>query len=209
MIVNNIDKIKKLLKFGENTYYFIQVIQRRRENPELPKVEIQRGYWYITSLKELDIHIPKIIMLCSTYNARAYISLVPRSSEKFAKLCVVEFSQRVFNNSYTNVFSVPQKVALNKDTIQSGIFPKPLWLLDIDKPGDLEIITDSIRNKTSIKIVETIDTVRGMHLIVECFNPKKELGAFIKLDNNNYRLLGKEEFTVIETCNTLLYAVTP
>ena len=50
--VNNFDKIKPLLVFEEGvTYYFIQVIQRKKENPDLPKSEIQRGFWYITSIE--------------------------------------------------------------------------------------------------------------------------------------------------------------
>ena len=205
MIVNNIDKIRKLLKFNNDTYYFIQVIQRRKENPDLPKLEIQRGYWYITSLKDLDIHLPKITMLCSIYNARTYISLIPRSCEKFAKLCVIEFGRRVFNNSYTNIFSIPQKISLKNEVMQSGVFPKPFWLIDIDKVEDIKAIIDFIKNNTSIKLVEIINTVNGVHLIVECFNPKKELNLLIN-KNNDYILPGKEMFTLIKTCNTLLYA---
>ncbi len=208
MILDNIELIKKLLKFDKNVYYFLQVIQRRRENPTLDKSEIQRGYWYITSIKDLDIHTPKIICLCHTYNARAYISLVPRSLEKFAKKCIIEFGNRVFNNSYTNIFSVPQSVALSDDTRISSIFPKPYWIIDIDSVGEIDSIEEILREKTTIKIVEKIPTVRGIHLIVECFNPTKELscGDFINQGNGNYSLSSGESFSLLQKCNTVMYA---
>ena len=206
MIVDNYDIIKRFLKFEEGIYYFVQVIQRRRENPDLPKNEIQRGYWYITSEKELDIHKEKIVLLCSIYNARAYISLIPRSLEKFSKLCIIEFGKRVYNKTYNNIFSLPQKVALSDETRVTKLYPKPFWLIDIDTLSDLDEIKLFILQKTEINILDVIPTVRGAHLVVECFNPNKELGDYY-VSNNNYIITkSREPITLIKSCNTLLYS---
>ena len=210
MILDNIDQVRSLLKFNSNTYYFIQVIQRRKENPGLKKSEIQRGYWYITSLEDLDIHIVKIKFLCLSYNARAYVSLIPRSLEKFAKQCIIKFGERVYNNDYTNVFNIQQKVALSSKTIESGVFKKPYWILDIDDSSDS--VDRLIKRLPNLIVVAKVPTINGFHLIVECFNPVKELvtAGFTNIKGREDFILDNEKlkFTLIKTCNTILYAAT-
>ena len=211
MIIDNIDQIKSLLKFGKNTYYFIQVIQRRKENPNLEKAEIQRGFWYITSLSDLDIHSIKIKYLCLSYNARAYISLIPRSLEKFAKQCVIKFGERIYSGDYTKIFSIQQKVALSKTTIDSGIFKKPYWILDVD--SDKDEVDRIIKRLPNLVIIDKIPTVNGFHLIVECFNPARELTpiGFVNSSKKSNDFIKSDEnlsFTLIQTCNTVLYAAT-
>ena len=207
MLVDNIEKISNLLKFKENTYYFIQVIQRKKENPDLPKSELQRGFWYITSKKDLEIHLPRIILTCNLYNARAYISLIPRSLEKLGKKCLLEFSKRVLNNSYTNIFSIPQKSALSDETRMPGIFPKPYWMIDIDSK-DSTYIDNIILYLKSLKIiiVEKLDTPNGIHIIIEAFNPKLIEDLRIIRARDDYKLNTGEEFTLRNECNTILYS---
>lgn len=57
--------------------------------------------------------------MCEHYKARAYISITPRSLEKFGKQCMFEYSKRVANNDYTNIHNLPKKVALSNETVQS------------------------------------------------------------------------------------------
>ena len=205
--INNLSKIKSFLRFKENTYYFVQVIQRRKENPDLPKTEIQRGFWYITSLSDLDIHWPKILMLCNVYNARAYISLVPRSLEKFGKQCLLAYSERVVNGSYKNIFSVPQKIALSNKVIDSKrLFDKTMWMIDIDSNKDQykDRILNFIAGITKIHLV--LKTPNGFHLVVDSFNPKAIMKHRIVVSRDDYKLETGEEFTLREESNTILYS---
>jgi hypothetical protein len=201
-MVNNLDKIKSLLVFEKGvTYYFIQVIQRKKENPDLPKSEMQRGFWYITSMEELEIHWPRIKKTCEDYNARAYISLIPRSLEKLGKKCLMEYSKRVINNEYSRVFAIPQKNALSKETIYSK-GEKPWWCVDIDNPEQMPKISEYFLLFTNIKAI--LETPNGYHLIVECFNPKVIKPYATRKDD--YKFASGEEFTLRKECNTILYS---
>lgn len=59
MTVDNSKDIVNLLNFKVSPkgkpeiYYFVQVIQRRKENPDLPLQEIQRYAWWVTDLEVL------------------------------------------------------------------------------------------------------------------------------------------------------------
>lgn len=205
--INNYEKIKSLLVFKKDiTYYFIQVIQRRKDNPDLPKSEIQRGFWFITSMDDFDIHWPRIKKTCEDYKARAYISLIPRSLEKLGKKCLLEYSKRVACNEYSKIFAIPQKNALSKETINcSNLIEKPWWCIDIDNKSEMPKISEIFLLFTNIKSI--LETPKGYHLIVECFNPKK-LISYKKLKNrDDYSIPGIGEFTLRKECNTILYSV--
>ena len=51
-ITDNIEKIKSLLKFKEGIFYYVQVIQRKKENPELDTSDIKRYQTFTTSQKK-------------------------------------------------------------------------------------------------------------------------------------------------------------
>ena len=72
--MNNFEKIKEILKFeNENDFYFLQVLKRRKDNPEMDRdVKVVKSF-YIFSQKELDDVTDTIITLCENENARAYI----------------------------------------------------------------------------------------------------------------------------------------
>ena len=78
--MNNFQKIKPVLKFeNENDFYFIQILKRRKDNPEMDRdVKVIKSF-YIFSQEELDKCSTVIIHLCEFENARAYIRLNRRN----------------------------------------------------------------------------------------------------------------------------------
>ena len=86
MIVNNFDKLIDLglLEFKEGEFYFLQILQRRKENPELHgnskviKTYYVDNYRYYTDIQE------EVIKLCQFFNARAYFGINPRSYKNTA-----------------------------------------------------------------------------------------------------------------------------
>jgi len=214
MKIDNLNKIRPLLVFktGKNNtpeiYYFVQVIQRRKDNPEMEGSEYQRGSWFITSTKELDKHWPRIVKTCEDYNARAYISLTPRSLSKLCKKCLLEYTNRIITEDYNRIYDIPKKAALSDYTIQSrGIIDKPRWVVDIDDPEYYATINSIMNNIT--KVIDIIPTSSGgYHLLVEAFNPKK-LQPFCEGScelYGDYKLSSGEEFTLRLECNTILYS---
>ena len=208
MEINNKDLISSFLQFNEDTFYFIQVIQRRKDNPELDKAELQRGFWFIRSLGDLDIHWPKILMLCNTYNARAYISLNPRSLSRLGKLALHNLSERNLKNAWDGVERVMQKIALISETRQEGLLFSKTWIIDLDTDDikELELIKNSLMCLSDFKIHTIIPTPNGYHLVTGSFN-KYGLDSISDYSDKNWNyVISGIPFSVKREANTLLYS---
>ena len=205
-IVDNIEIVKSLLKFKEGIFYYIQVIQRKKENPSLPKNDIKRYQTFITSIEDLKIHLPRIKKVCEDYNARAYISIIPRSLEKLAKQCALEYMKRVNSEEYKRVWDIPNRVALSYDIRAKFPGDKPNWMFDVDDPKDKDPIVEFL-SKNNITLVGVLETPNGYHIVVKVFNPK--LIVDYKVGDEDYVLPGGHRFTFRPDCNTILYAALP
>lgn len=205
MILDNIDRIKKLLKFPDGVFYYVQVIQRKKENPDLPVSDMKRYQCFITSMKDLDIHLPRIKKVCEDYTARAYISLLPRSLEKLGKVCLLEYAKRVNKGLYSRIWDIPNRCALSDEVRYSDKKSKPYRMLDIDKKEDVEAIINYMSG-LGIVVIDTLPTINGAHVVVEVFNPT--LLSSLKTKQEDYILPGGESFTFRTECNTILYAST-
>jgi hypothetical protein len=75
MSINNFDQITGMMDFSiPNTMYFIQILKRRKDNPEMPTgVKVIRNY-YIHSVDDMSRLQPFIVQECNDNNARAYIN---------------------------------------------------------------------------------------------------------------------------------------
>lgn len=205
-IIDNLEKIKSLLEFREGIFYYIQVIQRKKENPSLDVSDIKRYQTYITSKEDLDRHFPRIMKICKDYCARAYISVIPRSLEKLTKACALEYVKRINSGEYKRAWDIPNRLALSPEVrAKSKGGKKPLWMLDIDNPDDKEAISKLILEK-GIRVAEELPTLNGYHLLVETFNPSL-LADYKK--GEDYVLPDGERFTFRQEANTILFAVCP
>ena len=83
MATNNFDLIRKMLSFpDENAFYFLQVIKRRKDNPDLGKDMRHIADYYIYSLDQFDELKQRIIDQCNAENGRAYFRLNRRDAKK-------------------------------------------------------------------------------------------------------------------------------
>lgn len=206
MRIDNKDKILPYLVFGRNTFYFVQCIQRRKENPLLEKDSYQRGYWFITSLQEFQLHLSRMRSMTEHFNARVYISMCPRSLEKLTKYCIVEMGKRVISENYALSFSIPQKLALSKNVLEKGIRPKPIWIIDIDSREN-EYRDNIIRylKEIGVEILDTLDTLNGYHLLVNAFNIGLLKTLRVTTKRNDYKIKSGEIFTILPEGNTVLF----
>ena len=84
-MINNFEQIKKLLEFrSEDDFYFLQILQRKKDHPA-GKVNgtnnnsrLIKAY-FIKSIEHLEFVEPEIIELCKLFQARAGINLNRRS----------------------------------------------------------------------------------------------------------------------------------
>lgn len=192
-MTNNLEQIKSLLKFeNENEFYFVQVIQRSKENAGLGKNNNLLKAYYVYSLDYLDKKFPEMCKLAEVFNARVYIHLNRRNAYTIALELMEDLAHNIKSNhlhalgkSYSSVCG---KHHSEKDKT---------WIIDWD---DKENIKDKLKMLKFIrtlepletnKLIAEIETKNGYHLITRPFNSEKFKQEFpdIEVHKNNPTIL--------------------
>ena len=194
--LDNIELIKPLLVFpDQDTYYFIQVLERKDEYTQ------QRYSAPITSLKGLDRILPNIKDLCQKFEARAYISLIPRSLKKFTEELGIAVLGRIRNGNYVlSNFHLCDSIALHPGTTKKN---GSLWLFDVDAKDQKEPVLEWCK-KSGICIKAIVPSFSGYHFLVQPFNPRPlsiPKTMIAKIENNI-------EFGIKKDTNTILYGIS-
>lgn len=173
MEINNFDLILDQLSFNNRyEFYFVQVIQRRKDGNE--GLHVRSGYrliksYYIYSKQELIDLKDRIIELCRNNNARAYINPNVRNAKEVALECIKKYADLVLNdNSFmgNNIWDSSCGC-----TRARGY--KALWIIDVDNLEHLETIKtiiNSCQGAPGERIKYVVPTVHGCHLITYGFN---------------------------------------
>lgn len=75
-MINNFEIIKNHMKFlNDRSFYFVQILKRKKENPEMKAYSIPIESFYIFSVEHLERIMPRIIELCEMHRARAYVKM--------------------------------------------------------------------------------------------------------------------------------------
>jgi hypothetical protein len=198
-MTNNFSKIKELLDFdNENTFYFIQILQRRKENPNMKSGVRIIDNFYLYSVEDLDKLKDKIIETCEKYNARAYINVNKLNLERIALFAMKKTASLIIEKQYKALKNVYASVCGSHTSENSK-----RWVIDIDT-DELKyksVIVDFINHlhsqnkKTEYKIIAEIPSKTGLHIISNPFNLKffndkmQELGIKINVHKNNPTIL--------------------
>lgn len=173
MEINNFDLILDQLSFNNrDEFYFVQVIQRRKDGNE--GLHVRSGYrliksYCIYSKQELIDLKDRIIELCRNNNARAYINPNVRNAKEVALECIKKYADLVLNdNSFmgNNIWDSSCGC-----TRARGY--KALWIIDVDNLEHLETIKtiiNSCQGAPGERIKYVVPTVHGCHLITYGFN---------------------------------------
>jgi hypothetical protein len=203
MRIDNFAKVQPLLDFGKDTYYFVQIIKRRKDqgNEGMSLSELCVWQRFIDKPETLDLYKQEIQELCTIYNARAYIELNPRSLERWSIELTRKLLDRISLHDFQSVQRLPSKVALSEETIKTRglLIDRRRWMLDVDEPTTIPI-ADRWIAENGIRKVATIPTLSGAHLIIESFNYKRaglKLGGKVETEGTS--------FILSPTANTLLY----
>jgi len=202
MILDNVNKIVNLLDFNRTIkFYYLEIIQRKKDNSNIIKDRkiYQR---FIVSAEELYKNLEDIKLLCKVYNARAYISLIAKSNEKFTKECLKAYTEKVCSNNYSNTFLIPEKIVLLPQCKCGN--GEEFWILDVDIK-DIDYINKlkETIDKNLVTVYETLNTPNGYHLVVDTFNLKHK--GLIYLQDDNY-VFENFKFTLRREALTILYA---
>jgi len=194
---DNFEQIEKLLIFdSEDDFYHLQILKRKKENPELGSNSYVVRTYCIRSKEHLIEKRAEITEMCNTHNARAYINLSPRSFEKIAFHTLKKISDIIMNKDYKEVRKAYESVC---GTYGNGKHKR--WVIDIDWVNfkDESIIQTKIvpllaelQRETGVEpLLEYIPTKNGIHIITRPFNTSKfqYLYPNVDLHKNNPTLL--------------------
>lgn len=170
-MINNIELIKPLLVFpDDDTFYKIEIMQRRKEHPDLFTGTRLIKTYYIGSIERLDNLLDEIGGLCDFFNARAYIYLNPRSYEKVAFASLKQLCECLTTHNY-KAAKRAYNAACGK-TCNGGENKK--WIFDLDEKN--EAIVNKIDELVSFVggcVYAHIPTKHGIHIITSVFNIKE------------------------------------
>ena len=196
MKVDNFDLIKKHIKTSDDgsEFYMLQIMRRTKDQVGYDgkhKQSIIKSY-FISSPEYLESKRDEIVGLCEMFNARAYINLNKKSYKQVSLKALEILAGKIAHEDY-NIKSLYES-ACGQTGACDGL---KTWIVDFDSKdlGELDrikTIIDSIEPKGVDKIVETVPTRHGYHLITRPFNKKAFYEMYneaIDLHDNNPTIL--------------------
>ena len=177
MMIDNSKIIRDFLSFNENDFYFIQVIKRRKDNPDMDVAQKTIKSYYVESFEHYDNLIPIIKNQCKYENARAYVSLNKKNYEKIALKVVKTIVEKIINEQYKSIKNVFDSVVGKHNSTGTKY-----WVVDVDDTFECSTIFYNYLKSIKILIyqlqsltknepfIKEIQTKNGIHLITKPFN---------------------------------------
>jgi hypothetical protein len=172
-MIDNLELIKPLLNFEKaGDFYMLYVFKRKKDQPEGEKDNHQSvrtiKTYCVDSVEYLEKRYDEIKTLCEVFKARAYIHIQKQNHFDVGMEMIKTIIDRVQSgqSNQKNVFdSVVGKLKTNEKR----------WIIDIDTKDTIEIgkigyVIDRLCRPLGNKIIETIPTKSGVHLITEKFD---------------------------------------
>ena len=167
----------------QGDFYFVQVIQRKKECDIGSNNNVIKDYHFFDKKSFLNKK-EEIVTLCKTFNARAYFWINPRNCKQVQYEIIRETLEAIECNSKKLFKCVSKSIGQRRNTNY-----KSKWVLDFDTK-DWNLINKYLglvrecRPYTNI-ILYYVPTVNGIHVITLGFDlgQFKQKVAIAKLDN--------------------------
>lgn len=172
-MIDNLEQILPFLKFeSEDDFYFLQILQRKKENPQIGSNSRVIKNYYITSEQYLIDKYDEIKQLCEVFNARASIRLNKRSFRKVGMKCMVNIANTMMNEEYKFLkSSYDRACGLGHNDSEKK------WILDLDDVEEvsplLMAFIDNECEPFGSKCYATLKSKSGFHLITKPFNSQQ------------------------------------
>lgn len=182
MVTDNFEQIVNILRSRDTTpdedrFYFLQIVKRKKDNPELESHRHLIDSWYIKTADQLLEKRDRIIEQCEVNNARAYFRLNRRSFQKVAVQTLALIAQNIAANNY-DIKNCYEKCA--------GLYHSDedkTWVIDVDHDKDetgkelvssvLWDVQELVRETGKSPDCYLIPTKNGSHIISRPFNAMK------------------------------------
>lgn len=174
-MINNFERIKSLLQFdNEDYFYYCQIIKRKKENEGLGSNNFVAKSYYISSLEELERNKDEMICLAEHHKARVCINLNRRSFEKIAFNTLLKVTNQLMNKDFKSI-----KKAYSSVCGLHSVEKNKIWIIDVDtkekrKVVEIEHFINLLHKKLVTKeeyhVIDILETVNGYHIISNPFN---------------------------------------
>ena len=170
-MIDNLKLLLPLLEFNSSDdYYYLQILQRKKENPHIGSNSRVIANYYISSQQHLLDRYDEIKTLCEVFNARASLRLNIRSFEKTAFKTLQNIANSMANHEYEFI-----KNSYTRAAGAGHNDKRKKWILDIDNCSNADSLELIIKRINAIepvghKIYEIVPSKTGYHLITEPFN---------------------------------------
>lgn len=171
-------------------FYYLQLIARRKDNPNLGKSQKLIYTWYVSSVDYLLKHEDEMIKMADFFNARLYIGVNKRNYKKIAIQTASIILDDMSNGDHKH-----SRRAFNTACGRYKNTTDKVWILDVDDKGrstnDILRFIESQCDPIGPKFKAFIPTKNGYHLLVSPFNTKKFNDTFpdIEVHKNNPTIL--------------------
>lgn len=175
-MIDNFDLIKTHLNFlNDRSFYFIQILKRKKENPEQKSYSIPVESFYIFNIEQYEHVKHRIIELCEMHRARAYIKMNCLDAQSVLLEQISLITQEIRKENWKHM-SKTLNSACGICGKQNGF--EKLYLIDLDDieigSDDYKDIVNKINNLQPVnntnKIYMSVPTKHGCHLLSTGFN---------------------------------------
>ena len=161
-------------------YYVVELMRRGKDNPDLPAANYHFKNYYIYSWHDLEKYEQEIKSICELLHLRAYCSVNYKLMSQVALDTLAESARRIAAHDFKKFYAIFESC--------SGKFVERdnnLWIIDIDgwisddDLYDLRTYINKMDSRYDEKIIFTMPTRNGVHLISRPFNLKQFADGFI------------------------------
>lgn len=204
MTIDNFDLIKEMINCEEGEFYLLQIIHRSKDGLTKFDKDTEKSHfsnktlksYYVTSTEYLDKKKDEIVELCHMFNARAYFNPNKKSYRQISLKCLSELAKMVSCEEYKGIRSL-----VDSACGQTGSVSEKYWIVDIDTKDENEVnkIKEIIERCEPLgvqKVVWTVPTLHGVHLITHPFNKMRFRDNYqetLDMHDNNPTLLYFQE----------------
>lgn len=165
-------------------FYFIQVLQRKKDNPEQHKSVRVLQTFYVYSKEDFFKMMPDIIHLCETRGARAYFNPNVLNDKHIAFAANKLIADMLEKEDYKNVRNAYNRACGSCTCAKT----RKLWLIDLDDDAvqyenDIREYLKTVNpNVGEDKVKMVVPTRHGKHLLVTPHDPRGFQMKFPNID---------------------------
>jgi hypothetical protein len=182
-MIDVLNNVKDLLVFNSSDdFYYLQILQRKKENPQLGSNSRVIKNYYINSLEYLESRYDEIKKLCIEFNARAMLRLNKRSYRKVAFKALQNMANSMSNGEYSFTRKAYDRACGNGHNDKNK-----KWILDIDGEFSQEWLDGMKQYIAEMepkgdKVLKELPTKNGFHLITSPFNSQQFKTDYLTID---------------------------